>query len=243
MELDENTRKLKMKRQRSSDEEEEPSYKLSTLNNTQEYRTVKRRRGLDDTNSETISPSSPTSSESDDDDDDDFSSDDDLSFWGSDESDDEDERTEEIASKETNMVKTGECLDSGNVPTNIKSDFVDHRFLDGDYDYKLLEEEQTVLALLANYWSSQVATKASKERGYVVMGDSCSLCNSPEITKLQLRAVKKLMSLPCVVSVGIKRDGAQVNVTVSDRTKALELSKELNGPNINLIEARNSHFI
>ena len=48
--------------------------------------------------------------------------------------------------------------------------------------------------------------------------------------------------LPCVVSVGLSKD-SKVRVFVSDQNKAVELSEQLKNPNIQLVEARNSHLM
>ena len=60
--------------------------------------------------------------------------------------------------------------------------------------------------------------------------------------RLLVLIVSTYFRLPCVVSVGFSKD-SKFTVFVSDRNKALELSEELDNPNINLVEARNSHLI
>ena len=93
-----------------------------------------------------------------------------------------------------------------------------------------------------HFWSSKVAAKARKELGKLSKTYLGKNITSPEVLNTRCSDVKKLMELPCVVSVGLGKD-SKFRVLVSDQNKAVELSEELENPNIQLVEARNSHLI
>ncbi|XP_028417156.1 uncharacterized protein LOC114541435 isoform X3 [Dendronephthya gigantea] len=128
------------------------------------------------------------------------------------------------------------------IPTEMPGENLANVTSDAEDLRKTKEEETVVLKNLDNFWFSLPAGDARKQLQTTrtqVSQNACSL----ETLRKRCGNVEKLMELPCVLSVGYCKEDSKFRVFVTDPSKALELSKDLASPNIELVEARSSYLM